>query len=123
MSSTGSGEGQQVRPPSLLWALILRKLLGVYPELTDGHIKVVANRCHHVARSVGKTSLYSSQIIGAIPQRFRQSGLGKVSCRSHLRDSTTKYLIRRFRFSVYICSDRLGHSAIVEDQTGMKQQL
>ena len=111
------------RGQSLFGACIFRKLLGVYPELTDGHIKVVANRCHHVARSVGKTSLYSSQIIGAITQRCRQSGLGELSYRSHLRDRTTKYLIRRFRFSFYIGSDRLGHPVIVEDQTETKQQL
>jgi hypothetical protein len=57
--------------PSLFQTLILRKLLSVCPELTDGHIKIVAYRSHDVTRSVGETALYSSQIIGAIAKGVR----------------------------------------------------
>ena len=46
--------------------LIFRKLLCVGPELTDGHIKIVANRGHDITRAVGETAFYPSQIIGAI---------------------------------------------------------
>jgi hypothetical protein len=47
-----------------------RKLLGIRPELTDGHPKVVADGSHHIAGRVGSTTLYSSQIIGAIAKGF-----------------------------------------------------
>ena len=56
---------------SLFLALILRELLGVCPELADGHIKIIANRSHYVTRGVRETALYSSQIIGAIAKRCR----------------------------------------------------
>jgi hypothetical protein len=51
--------------------LILRKVLSVCPELTNGHVKIVTDRSHYVTRSVRETALYPSPIIGTIAQRCR----------------------------------------------------
>jgi hypothetical protein len=64
-TSSGCGRGHK----SLF--LILRKILGIRPELTYGHIKIVANCGHYITRGVGVAALYSSQIIGTIAKGRR----------------------------------------------------
>ncbi len=48
---------------------------GKRPELPDRHFEVTANREHDVTGNVCLTTFYPAQIIVAIPQRGRQTGL------------------------------------------------
>ncbi len=96
-------------------ALLFGKLFRVGPELTDRHTKIITHCCHYIAGNIGQAPLDSPQIKRTVAKRLSQGNLGELFCSAHLRHRAAEYLIGRFRFSLEIRSDRLGHYAIVED--------
>lgn len=101
-------------PTLLLLFRPVGKALRIGPELSDGLFEIAAHGCHHITGKVCRSAFDLPQIVAAVAELRSQINLRKFPRYAHLRNGTAKNLTWRLRSASFVCSDRLTHLAMVD---------